>query len=207
MTDPTYTHILAVVDRSGSMFGIQDDMRGALDEFFKSQVDLPGTCLVDYVQFDSEYERVFENTEVSKAKAVLEPRGSTALLDAIGKSVVDLGNKLDRKPEGERPGLVQVVVVTDGHENASRDWTKESVKTLIQRQESEFSWDFVFLGANMDAVAIGANFGFNPDKSMTYDINNTAAMSAAVSGYTTRSRLGNTANNSFTSAERDEQKA
>lgn len=204
MTNPKYSHIAVVVDRSGSMSRLATDMRGALDEFFKAQAVLPGVCLVDYVQFDHDFELVFEDTHVSLAKAQLQPRGSTALLDAIGKTVVNLGEKLAAKTEAERPGTVQVVVVTDGHENASREWTNGSIKELIQEQESKWNWDFVFLGANMDAVAVGESFGFRAGNSMTYDTGNTVAMASAVSNFTTRSRSGLDA--SFTDEERAAQK-
>lgn len=200
MTDSNYTHLLAVVDRSGSMYGIQDDMRGALDEFFKAQSELDGKCLVDYVQFDDSYDLVFENRDVAEAKAVLEPRGMTALLDAIGKAVTDLGSKLAGMDEDARPGTVVVAVITDGMENASRDWTRTTVKELIERQENDYNWEFTFLGANMDAVSVGAQMGFKPDKSLTYDTSKTSHTIAAMSASVTRTRSGLAS--SYTDAER-----
>ena len=201
MTDPNYTHILTVVDRSGSMYSIQDDMRGALDEFFKSQAELDGKCLVDYVQFDDSYELVFEDKNVADAKAELEPRGMTALLDAIGKSVTDLGKKLAKKPEDERPGKVIVVVITDGMENSSRDWNRTTIKELIGRQEDKYQWEFTFLGANMDAVSVGATMGFKADKSLTYNTTKTGETSAVLSAAVTRTRSG--LYSGYTDAERD----
>jgi len=207
LTNSNYTHIATVVDRSGSMFAIAEDMRGALDSYFFEQAKVPGKCLVDYVQFDNKPELVFEDKFITEAEAVLAPRGSTALLDAIGFTVTRLGEKLAKLSEDQRPSLVQVVVVTDGHENASRDWTASAIKDLIKEQEDKYSWDFVFLGANMDAVAVGESFGFNSGKSMTYDVHNTSAMAQSLAGYTTRSRLVGQASNSFTSDERDAQKS
>lgn len=207
MTDSKYTHILAIVDRSGSMAMIQNDMRLGLDEFFKTQAGIEGKCLVDYAMFDQHYEKVFEDVPVADAKAVLQPRGSTALLDAVGKAVTELGEKLAGRDEADRPGLVQVIVVTDGMENASREWNAEAVKSLISQQETKYGWDFIFLGANMDAVAVGQSFGFSGDKSLTYDVHNTGAMTAAVSNYTTRSRLAGASANAFSSDEREAQKA
>lgn len=191
MIDSNYTHILAVVDRSGSMYGIQEDMRGALNEFFKSQdqADL-GKCLVDYVQFDDSYDLVFEDKDVSEAEATLEPRGMTALLDAIGKSVTDLGKKLSRLDEDKRPGTVVVVVITDGMENSSRDWTRTTVSQLIKRQEEKYNWEFTFLGANMDAVSVGAAMGFKPGKSITYNTDKTGATSQVLAASVTRTRSG-----------------
>lgn len=202
MTDSSYSHILAIVDRSGSMAWAAEDMRGGLDSFFAEQAKLEGKALVDYVQFDSEYEKVFEDVPAGEAKAVLNPRGSTALLDAVGKAVTDLGEKLAAKKEGQRPGRVIVVVVTDGYENASTEWNKKSVAELIKQQEDKYDWDFTFLGANMDAVAVGQSFGFKADKSLTYDAYNTSAMSASLNNYVTQSRLvGNAA--SYTQEDRE----
>lgn len=190
MTDSNYTHILAVVDRSGSMNAVQGDMRGALDAFFKAQAEVEGKCLVDYVQFDHDYEVVYTDRKVSEAKAVLEPRGMTALLDAIGHSVVDLSTKLKALPEAHRPGKVVVVVITDGFENSSKEWTATTVKALIGQMESEFDWAFTFLGANMDAVSVGEGFGFNPNQSLTYNTSNMEETSSALHAHVTRTRSG-----------------
>lgn len=211
MTDKNYTHLLAIVDRSGSMASCQEDMRGGLDELFKSQAEVEGKCLVDYVQFDTQYEVVYTDVDVSEAKAVLKPRGGTALLDAVGKAVTELGDKLAKLDEDSRPGLVQVFVVTDGYENASLEWNAKAVKELIKSQEEKYKWDFIFLGANMDAVAVGESFGFKGDKSLTYDTHNTYAMAGATSAYVTRSRLAvsndeGVLSNAFTSDEREDQK-
>lgn len=188
MTDPDYTHIAVVVDRSGSMFGIRADMIGGLDELFKSQAGLPGKCLVDYAQFDTEYELVFEDTDISKAKAQLDPRGGTALLDAIGITVANLGKKLADLSEDARPGKVLVVVVTDGEENSSKEYKKTDIKALVEKQESEFSWNFVFLGANMDAVSEGMNMGVTRGSTLTFDPNNIPVAMASVNAYTTAYR-------------------
>lgn len=190
MTNANYTHLLTIVDRSGSMHPIQDDMRGALDELFKTQAAEDGTCLVDYVQFDTKYELVFEDKPVADAKAVLNPRGGTALLDAIGKGTTDLGAKLAKLDEDERPGNVIVVVVTDGHENSSVDWNRDAVKELIGRQENDYNWTFTFLGANMDAVAVGQSFGFQGANSLSYSTQNTGETLAAASAFVTRTRSG-----------------
>lgn len=190
MTDSNYTHLLVIVDRSGSMSGLEQDMIGGINSYFAEQAKLDGKCLVDYAQFDTIYEEVFTDTPVADAKAVLVPRGGTALLDAIGKAATDLGKKLADKPEDERPGTVLVVVVTDGYENSSTEWTNAGVKALIKNQEDKYNWQFTFLGANMDAVAVGASFGFNPNTSLTYDTSNIAAASASLHAHTHRVRGG-----------------
>lgn len=207
LTDTNYTHLLAILDRSGSMAGVKDDMESGLNELFKEQAKLDGKCLVDYVQFDDQYELVFQDTPVGDAKAVLQPRGLTALLDAVGKSVTQLGDKLAKLDEDKRPGLVQVIVVTDGYENASREWNAEKVRALIKQQTDEWNWDFVFLGANLDAVVVGTSFGFDAGKSMTYDTGNTGALYASASSYVTRSRTVGAGSNTFSDEDREAQKA
>ena len=188
MTNKDLTQLLVIVDRSGSMASSKNDMIGGLDEFFKSQTEVEGECVVDYVQFDSEYEVVFTDRPVGYAKAVLEPRGATALLDAIGKGVTDLGAKLRLRKEADKPGTVIVVVVTDGYENASREWSSDTVKALIKQQEDEWNWEFTFLGANIDAVAVGQQFGFNVGNSMTYDTAYAGSTMTSLSTNVTRTR-------------------
>lgn len=190
MTNPDYTHIAVVLDRSGSMSACEKDMRNGLDAFFKSQAKLPGKCLVDFAQFDTVYETVYTDREISEAKTVLHPRGLTALVDAIGHTITNLGEKLKAMAEDDRPGTVIVVVVTDGGENASKEWTAERVKELIEQQTNQWNWNFTFLGANIDAVKTGQRFGFSPDQSLTYDTGNIGAMSASLNSYTTQTRSG-----------------
>ena len=203
MTDANYTHLLFVVDRSGSMAPVAEDMIGGINTVFEEQAKLDGKCLVDYVQFDTHYDMVFEDTPVGEAEAVLVPRGGTALLDAVGRASTDLGKKLRDLPEVHRPGTVMVIVVTDGYENSSREWTAEAVKALIKKQEDKYNWQFTFLGANMDAVAVGTNFGFRAESSLTYDTHNTVAMASAVHNHATRVRGGDFSG--YTQVERDEQ--
>lgn len=194
MTNQDKTQLLLIVDRSGSMGGIAADMIGGINGLFKEQAKLPGECVVDYVQFDTEYELVFEDTPVADAEAVLLPRGGTALLDAMGKAVTDLGTKLRNLDESDRPGKVLVVVVTDGYENSSREWTKSAVKSLVEQQRDKYQWEFVFLGANMDAVAEAATFGIPAGSTLTYAASaaGTGAMTTSLNTYvgTTRASKG-----------------
>lgn len=191
MTNADVKLIAALLDRSGSMRGIAADMCGGFDAFIAREREQPGTTLVTLAQFDDQYEVVYENEPVDAVPALgLKPRGMTALLDAIGRFITDVGAGLAALPEDDRPGEVTVLVITDGHENASREWTVEAVRELIAQQESQYSWDFVFLGANMDAVDVGAGLGFAADKSLTYDADGNAVRGAwdAVSGYSMRKR-------------------
>lgn len=191
MTDSTITLIAALLDRSGSMQGIADDMRGGFDAYIAKQHSQPGSTRVTLAQFDDQYEIVYQNSDVDTVPPlVLEPRGCTALFDSIGRFVTEIGSGLAALPEDQRPGDVTVLVMTDGYENASTEWTVEAVRALITQQETDYAWDFVFLGANMDAVDVGTNLGFAPGKSLTWDASGDGVKGAfaAVSGYTSRKR-------------------
>lgn len=192
MTDTNKTLIAALLDRSGSMQGIAADMRGGFDSFIAKERGQTGATVVTLAQFDDRYDIVYTDRPVDSVPPLtLEPRGMTALLDAIGRFVTGVGAGLAALPEDERPGDVTVLVMTDGHENASAEWTVESVRALIAQQETVYGWDFVFLGANMDAVEVGTNLGFAPGKSLTYDADSVAVGGAweAVVDYSARKRV------------------
>ncbi len=191
MTNPDVTLIAALLDRSGSMESIADDTRGGFDAYIAAQRGQPGTTVVTLAQFDDRYDVVYQNRPVDEVPPLtLEPRGRTALLDAIGRFVTEVGSALAGLPERDRPGDVTVLVMTDGHENASVEWTKDAVRQLVSQQETVYGWDFVFLGANMDAIDVGAGLGFAPGKSLTYDSSpaGVGGAFAAVASYTERKR-------------------
>jgi len=168
MTDLNYTAMLLVIDRSGSMAGIRDDMAGGLTTMLAEQAAEPGPLTVDIVTFDTEIETQCSLADPKNVTTQLEPRGGTALFDAIGQSVTGFGRALAMLPEHAWPESVQVVVVTDGDENSSCEFSLDAVRTLITRQKDQRSWDFVFLSANQDAVLSGENLGFDAGSFMTF---------------------------------------
>jgi hypothetical protein len=168
MTDPNYTALLLVIDRSGSMQSIKTDMEGGLKTLLDEQVAQPGLLTVDMYTFDTQVERVCSIADPTTVNVMIEPRGSTALFDAIGIAVTEFGRTLEAMPEHARPDTVQVIVVTDGHENASVEYKASAIKELVTRQKEEFTWDFVFLGANQDAVLSGVDLGFDAGSSMSF---------------------------------------
>ncbi|MEU1983726.1 vWA domain-containing protein [Nocardia sp. NPDC019395] len=169
MTDPDQSLIAVLLDRSGSMQSIKSDTEGGLAAFFEEQGKVERTVRVTFAQFDTDYECLYSNIPLEQIpQPILHPRGGTALYDAIGKLVTDIGAELAGRPESERPGTVIVVILTDGHENSSREWTHSAVRSLIEQQQNDYNWDFLFLGANMDAVQIGTQLGFAPQQSITY---------------------------------------
>ena len=170
MTDPNYTAMLLVIDRSGSMAGIRDDMVGGLTAMLADQAAEPGLLTVDIVTFDTEIELQCSLADPRDVTITLDPRGATSLFDAIGQSVTAFGRVLAALPEHARPETVQVVVVTDGEENSSREFGLDAVRALVTRQKEQFNWDFVFLGANQDAVFSGQRLGFDAGSSMTFAV-------------------------------------
>lgn len=168
MTDPNYTALLLVVDRSGSMQSIKTDMEGGLKTLLDEQVAQPGLLTVDLYTFDTQVERVCSIADPATVPLVIEPRGSTALYDAVGIAVTEFGRTLEAMPEHARPETVQVIVVTDGHENASVEYKASAIKELVTTQKEHYQWDFVFLGANQDAVLSGVDLGFDAGSSMSF---------------------------------------
>ncbi|MCA0294516.1 MAG: VWA domain-containing protein [Actinobacteria bacterium] len=169
MTNPELSHIEFLLDRSGSMNSIRTDVEGGFDAFVADQKTHPGRCTVSLAQFDNEYEQVFTAIDVREVAPLhLEPRGSTAMLDAIGRSIVALGVRLAALPEAERPGTVIFAIMTDGLENSSKEFDYPAVKELITRQERDYNWQFLYMGADQDAIEVGMRIGVSADRSLTY---------------------------------------
>ena len=205
MTNPDLTAIAFLVDRSGSMQKVKTDAEGAIAAFIEAQRAVPGRCLVRLADFDDKYRDVYPMTPIADVPPyTLEPRGTTALLDAIGRLVTGLGEELAAMDEDDRPGKVIVVVQTDGQENASQEWTQEGVNTLITQQREQFSWDFVFLGAGPDAIQTAQSYGFLAGSSIGYTPSGAGTQSAvaAAASYVTRARAGQ-GPASFTDEERN----
>ena len=183
MTDATLTHLYFLLDRSGSMQSIRTDTEGGFDAFIEEQRALPGRCRVTLAQFDDRYEEVYVDRDLADVPPLqLAPRGSTALLDALGRVIVEAGERLAALPEDQRPASVIVGVMTDGYENASREWTHPRIKELIEQQTRDYGWQFLYLGADQDAIEEGAKMGFAAGKSMTYSRGRTKESIAAMSG-------------------------
>lgn len=181
MTDKNKTLIAALLDRSGSMRGRERSIQDGFNELINSQKGEPGTARVTLAQFDHVYEVVYQNRPIDEVDGlVLAPRGMTALNDGIGRLVTDIGIELAALPEDQRPGLVVVVVMTDGLENSSQEWTATTVKNLIKQQEEGYGWRFIFLGSGIDVQQEGVNLrGFTANTSMAFDANAPVAVAAA----------------------------
>ncbi len=169
MTSQNLTHIYLLLDRSGSMQSIKADTEGGFAAFIEEQRSAPGQCRVTLAQFDTHYDVVFEDLDVGDVPALdLQPRGSTALLDAMARLITDSGNRLAALTEADRPGSVIVAIMTDGMENASREWTHPAIKALVEQQTEQYGWQFLYMGADQDAIEVGASLGVARDNSVTY---------------------------------------
>lgn len=171
MTNTDLTLIAALLDRSGSMQGCKRATETGFDELISKQRVEPGQAIVTLSMFDDVYENVYANIPIGEVGTLeLEPRNTTALLDATGRFITEIGEQLAALPEGERPGTVICLIMTDGYENASKEWTWAAVKELITHQREKYNWQFIFLGANIDAEVVGARMGVPRASSMTYDV-------------------------------------
>lgn len=166
------TEIIFLLDRSGSMAGLESDTIGGFNAFIKKQGQINAESKVTAVLFDDTYEILWNGIDALHAVLTDKDyfvRGTTALLDAVGKTIVAVGNRLYHVSEEERPGKVIFVITTDGLENASREFTYEKVKKQIEQQKEKYNWEFIFLGANMDAAAEAGSIGIKEENAYNFD--------------------------------------
>lgn len=159
------TEMVFVLDRSGSMSSLAADTIGGFNELIEKQKKIEGDAYVTTVLFDHEYEVLHDHVALEEVAPLTDKeyfaRGSTALLDAVGRTIDAVGARLAATAEDERPEHVVFVITTDGMENSSREYTAKRVRGMIEHQQQKYSWQFVFLGANMDAVSEARNLGIS----------------------------------------------
>jgi uncharacterized protein YegL len=164
------TEIVFILDRSGSMGGLENDTIGGFNGFVKNQSKAGQTNLTT-ILFDEKYEILHNGIDAKNVTLTDKEyftRGSTALLDAIGKTINEVGKRLGETPEDKRPGKVIFVITTDGLENASREFGYDAVKNMITRQTEKYGWEFVFMGANIDVAQEGGKLGISIDRSFSF---------------------------------------
>lgn len=166
-----------IIDRSGSMGSCWSDVAKGYEQIIKDNKDEPGKCTFTVVAFDNAYDVLEDFTDIKDVKETLSvfPRGMTALLDAVGKTIVTVGEKLNKLDEKDRPGKVMVIIQTDGEENSSREYKKDQIKKLITEQTEKYAWQFQFIGASLDAVNESQSWGIRAANTSVYDTNNSAA--------------------------------
>ena len=166
------TELVFILDRSGSMSGLETDTIGGFNSMLKKQKKESGEAFVTTVLFDDKYEVLHDRYDIKGVNLLTEKeyyvRGSTALLDAIGITINNIGKALSDAKEEDRPGKVLFVIITDGMENSSREFSYEKVKKMVEHQKSKYAWDFIFLGANIDAIKTANSFGISADMATNF---------------------------------------
>ena len=181
------TEIVFILDRSGSMAGLEDDTIGGFNAMIRRQKREAGEAYVSTVLFDHQTEVIHDRVDIRRIQPMTQKdyyvRGCTALLDAVGKAIRHIGNVHKYAREEDRPEKTIFVITTDGMENASREYTYERVRKMIEHEREKYGWEFLFLGANIDAAREAARFGITEDRAANYhaDSQGTAVIYEAMS--------------------------
>ena len=166
------TELVMILDRSGSMGGLESDTIGGYNSMLKKQGETEGEVLVSTVLFDDRSEVLFDRVPLEELPQMTDKeyyvRGCTALLDAVGEAIRHIGNVHKYAREEDRPEKTIFVITTDGLENASREYSYERVKRMVERQKEKYGWEFLFLGANIDAIETAGKFGISADRAANY---------------------------------------
>lgn len=167
------TELVFIIDRSGSMSGLESDTIGGFNSMIRKQKQAEGEALISTVLFDNVSEVLHDHVNVKDIQPMTEHdytvRGTTALLDAIGGAIHHIGNVHKYARQEDVPEHTMFVITTDGMENASRYYSSEKVKKMIERQKVKYGWEFLFLGANIDAVETASHFGIGADRAVNYN--------------------------------------
>lgn len=166
------TEVVFILDRSGSMSGLESDTIGGFNSMLKKQKNEDGEAIVSTVLFDDKMEVIHDRVSIDRIKPMTDKeyyvRGCTALLDAVGYAIRHIGNIHKYAREEDRPEKTVFIITTDGMENASRRFTYDKVSKMIERQKEKYDWEFMFLGANIDAVAEAKRFGIDEDRAVEF---------------------------------------
>lgn len=166
------TELVFILDRSGSMGGLESDTIGGFNSMLKKQQAEAGECRITTVLFDDKYETLHDRIDIAAVGPITAEqyfvRGSTALLDAVGKTIDKISNAQKNTAEAYRAQKVLFVITTDGMENSSREFGYEKIKSMIEHQKKSCGWEFIFLGANIDAVNVANRIGIAQNRAQTY---------------------------------------
>lgn len=170
--NPNLTVIACVIDRSGSMEAMKAEAIGGFNAFLREQKSAPGDVRFSLILFDNEYLKVVDHQPLQSVAPLNDetfvPRGSTALLDAMGRTIDEIGARLSKTPEQDRPAKVIIACMTDGEENASRHYSNEKLAQMIEHQRTVYSWEFIFLGATIESRRMAASWSVAEDDIVAY---------------------------------------
>ena len=194
MTQENFTSLNVIIDASGSMSSLCNDTIGSFNTFLKDQKAFPGEAAFtvvtfnDYVNVSHDFVKIASVGDLSTQ--TYSPGGNTALLDAMGTTIDNVGRRLAAMPEEERPSKVLFLIITDGFENASRRYNTDQIKSMVEHQRQTYSWEFVFMGANIDAITAGTSLGIAASNSVAYAATKggTKSLYSSVSSNTTAYR-------------------
>jgi uncharacterized protein YegL len=166
------TELVFILDKSGSMSGLEADTIGGYNSMLAKQQAMEGDCHITTVLFDNNYELLHDRIDIKAVSPITDKEykvgGSTALLDAIGRTINKIGNAQKHTTEDYRAEKVMFVIITDGEENSSREYSSEKVKAQVGQQKAKYGWEFIFLGANIDAVQTAGRLGIGADRAIDY---------------------------------------
>jgi Mg-chelatase subunit ChlD len=208
-----YTHIAIILDRTGSMESIRDDIIGGFNAFLNQQKAEPNKATLTLIQFDTQdpYEVLHKFKPIEDVpeltRETFVPRAATPLLDAMGRGINDLENSLAEMKENEKPSRVIIVIITDGQENSSLEFRKDQIEKMIKEKQEKASWQFVFLGADLAAIGDALATGIHATSTMSYDKTARGTKEAWISASMRIAayRSGRSKNVSFTDEDRAKQ--
>jgi hypothetical protein len=181
-----YTHIAALIDASGSMQKVQQDTLGGFANFLAEQRKVPGECSITLATFNDHYHLVYSDVPLAHVADLTAETykcvGWTSLNDSLAKLILEVGHKLAAKPEHERPSKVIIVILTDGQENASKEYVGaaglKALADMVSHQTTKYQWSFCFLGANLDSFSVAQSYGFNATSTINYASNSVGTSNA-----------------------------
>jgi uncharacterized protein YegL len=200
------TEIVVILDQSGSMECLAKDTIGGYNGFIEQQKKLPGEANLTTVLFDSDYALLHDRINLKDVKPITNkeyvPSSMTALLDAVGKTIDSIGNKLSNTPEPERPSKVLFLIITDGEENASKEYSYDRIKEMVKTQQDIYKWQFIFFGANIDSFDAASSLGIDINHAVDYSATNDGidSLYSTVSSVTGNYRSTGKIDNDFASA-------
>jgi len=183
--------LVVIIDESGSMTGTKDKVIKGFNEFLETHQSLPGEALLTLIKFNTKYEIIYNGINIKDIPHFnnndYTPNGMTALLDAVGRSIDEVGKRYDTLKKKDKPGKIIFLIMTDGEENSSKEYKLQQIKENIEKRKNKNKWEFIFMGANQDAWAAGGGMGIS--QNVNYTVDDTVRAFSGAAYYSANSRL------------------